>query len=828
MNGMWFCLTVSCEGHDVGEMSAEARSRMLSRSRSDESGSMTDSSMTDDGTTNDWVASHCDDSSLRFERRLRSAADESVAGPLFWGKHVRGGDRVGGERGGLAPWVQRLLAAASALALTAACTGEASGPTPGGGAGGSFSQQVGGAGAGPLGGASGAAAAQCAAPLRDCSGACVDVMTSTEHCGVCGESCASGATCTLGQCSCPAGLQACDAACVDPMTSSEHCGSCGNACSDGEVCTGGTCACAEGFESCADGCVDTQSSDDNCGACGSACGLGEVCVAGECNCAPESALCDGQCTDVQVDADNCGACGNPCGEGQACADGACVCEAGLTACGEACVDTTSSAAHCGACDQACGEAEACVEGVCSSGAPGEDGCAGLARGIQFSDIRLYQTIRVDLARGGQEVTERDTLIVAGRETLVRGLFEVDPGFEARELSARLLLSHEGDLERIYSRVPIQVRADSNQDDRRTAFEFLVPAEAMKADTHFALEIVECGGEPTIETTARFPDTGALDLHVTDTGTLKLRLLAFDVGGRRPDINDAMLEAFRAGFMASYPIGGIEITVDEQPLVVNTLDWNTMLEDVAYKRSDDNAPDDVYYYGLLTPEDSFADYCSFSGCVGGVGYIPTNGVFWDPSARAAIGLGFAHESTVSTALHEVGHNHGRLHAPCLVTDGVDPDYPQDGAHNGGQLGVEGWDVRLDGLIPPTFTDIMGYCQDTWFSDYTYHGISDTLLMVNGVTPAQRVIGVADDARFGDFLPIHIDADGNSRWGKHVFHGPIGGEAVSAVVYSSTGEAVETITVFERLVSDIGTRTVFVPLAHAGWAYVALADAAPIAF
>ena len=73
-----------------------------------------------------------------------------------------------------------------------------------------------------------------------------------------------------------------------------------------------------------------------------------------------------------------------------------------------------------------------------------------------------------------------------------------------------------------------------------------------------------------------------------------------------------------------------------------------------------------------------------------------------------------------AAHEWGHNWGRQHAPCGAPGNPDPNYP----YAGGVIGVYGFDVAARPVKPPTtFTDLMGYCNNEWISDYTYKGVLD---------------------------------------------------------------------------------------------------------
>ena len=63
-------------------------------------------------------------------------------------------------------------------------------------------------------------------------------------------------------------------------------------------------------------------------------------------------------------------------------------------------------------------------------------------------------------------------------------------------------------------------------------------------------------------------------------------------------------------------------------------------------------------------------------------------------------------------HEFGHNMHLWHAPCEVPG--DPGYP----HAGGVAGAWGWNRRSGRLVPPTVTDVMGYCSSEGISDYHF--------------------------------------------------------------------------------------------------------------
>ena len=146
---------------------------------------------------------------------------------------------------------------------------------------------------------------------------------------------------------CAGGEECCDGACVDPLTSADHCGAlCGVACGDGEVCSGGNCECSPDHSMCGDVCVPAATAvcnptiqDTNtepCGVCGGVRSQTRTC-AGDCSwgaygswsaCSITSCCGDGVCDGGETCGDcaaDCGACGPVCGDG--------VCDSGETCAG---------------------------------------------------------------------------------------------------------------------------------------------------------------------------------------------------------------------------------------------------------------------------------------------------------------------------------------------------------------------------------------------------------------------------------------------------------------------------------------------------------------
>ncbi len=129
-------------------------------------------------------------------------------------------------------------------------------------------------------------------------------------------------------------------------------------------------------------------------------------------------------------------------------------------------------------------------------------------------------------------------------------------------------------------------------------------------------------------------------------------------------------------------------------------WSTVLSELSAKRTADGVTD-RYYYGVVK--------VNYTSGVAGLGFI---------GAPAAIGWDFS--SGPSVLAHEIGHNFGRPHSPCGGASGPDPNYP----YPGGLIGVAGWDVFAASnnlKNSATYTDVMGYCNPQWISDYVYSSV-----------------------------------------------------------------------------------------------------------
>lgn len=355
----------------------------------------------------------------------------------------------------------------------------------------------------------------------------------------------------------------------------------------------------------------------------------------------------------------------------------------------------------------------------------------LAEGITLDGLALFQGVRVELARGGTIAPARNAPVVAGRDAVVRayvtmtGTREVTGELEIRE-GATVIALH---------RDTRTLNGSSSDAAPNNVLSFVIPASELTETASLSVRLVDPAGTmPSGVHPARLPRDGTtLALGAQDDGEgldLVLVPLRYDTDGsaRLPDTSEAWLATLRGLLTSLYPLVDVAITVHE-PVPWNrgltftgNVDFgavNAMLRDL---RDTDRARPGSYYYALVAPDTSFSAYCGGS-CVTGQSYVvdaPEDGDF-----RVGSGVGFGTEDSAWTAAHELGHEHGRYHAPC-DTSGADVDYP----YAGGDIGVWGYDPRSGTFLPPdTATDFMGYCEPQWVSDYTWTAIFERTLAVS---------------------------------------------------------------------------------------------------
>jgi len=376
----------------------------------------------------------------------------------------------------------------------------------------------------------------------------------------------------------------------------------------------------------------------------------------------------------------------------------------------------------------------------------------LADGVHLNAIAIYQGVEVPLMDQGAPV-HGTVPVVAGRAATLRAFVTLDDDHDGGEVTARLTLAGE-----IYETTTV-IEHPSSKQSLSSTINFDIAGDALQGSVDWHIELLK----PTDQSSggnadARWPQQGDAQLGASGSGarlSVVLVPLSYqaDGSGRLPDVSQEQITLYRERLYATYPVAGVDIEVREPFAPTTALHadgdgWDALLNTMlAYRESIDVEPDQ-YVYGLVSPAASYDAYCP-NGCVTGLSFLSTTA---SDNLRVGIGLGFSGEESAAIAVHELGHMHGRDHAPCGATD-VDPAYP----HADGQIGTWGLDI-VSGRVyaPDAAVDFMSYCSPTWVSDYTFAGLFEHITQVDGQgSPAvgeksYRVSGIRQGA-----LPIDLD-------------------------------------------------------------------------
>jgi hypothetical protein len=444
---------------------------------------------------------------------------------------------------------------------------------------------------------------------------------------------------------------------------------------------------------------------------------------------------------------------------------------------------------------------------------GTDPCSNedlrFARDVTLSGVSLYQVVEVPLYEDGALVTTRDVPVVQGKRALVR--VHVKPGstFSSRALRAVLTLQNDGPPTRLTR--DLQVASASTKESLASTFNFEVDGALIGPSTRFSAAVVEtaCGGALGSAASARVPSADTAELAAEQIRKLRVVVVPTTINNITSTPTQDQLTQMRASMLAYYPVPDVEITVRSTPYDLSSAwacgtgdGWGCALDAIVALRTREAPTSDVYYYGVLTPASSFRQYCG-SGCTLGVAYAATR-----QSARyqVGIGIGYANDLTYDTMVHELGHAHGRQHAPCapggsLDPGSIDPNFPSATA----ETQVWGWDSRSGALMPPTHKDVMSYCDPHWIGEYNYGAIAARSKSVN-VTA--YTYGAQVSSTGITYRNLIVGSRG-AAYGQLSEQGTPPGEALWADVLDARGAVLDRVLVYKAELSNETTWFLFVP-------------------
>jgi hypothetical protein len=318
---------------------------------------------------------------------------------------------------------------------------------------------------------------------------------------------------------------------------------------------------------------------------------------------------------------------------------------------------------------------------------------------------------------------------------------------------------------------------------------------------------------------RFPADGDAELGARPTGSLTVAFVPVPVDSWSPDTSESGLAVYRSYLEAIYPTSELVTSVTSAVPTSAGFDWARLLDQLRDFRAQASPADDVYYFGLVRPTETMREYCA-GGCIAGIGYVvDTSGFAAD--YRVACGLAYADEESSSTMAHELGHNHGREHSPCGVSDG-DPAYP----YSGGMIGSWGYDQRTGSLLDPDrYADIMSYCSPPWVSDWTYQAFLERIAILNGAASPRFIPPAGATLRWRVLL---LQPD-QASWGLPYRQArPPAGSPEPAHVLAVDGTVLAAVTVYVTQTSLPTLQHYLVPPPQAGWHAIKLASGRVVAY
>lgn len=303
----------------------------------------------------------------------------------------------------------------------------------------------------------------------------------------------------------------------------------------------------------------------------------------------------------------------------------------------------------------------------------------------------------------------DVPLVAGRDALVRVFVRANAPNAAQPV-VRVRLYNGGTLaSTLLLDAPTASVATSVEDATYTsAWSAPIPGSFIKPGLAIYAEVDPSNAVPEIgESDNAWPQLGSTTpIVVKNVPPFSVRLVPIEQSnGLVAGVSSQNAAAFLNDIRRMYPIGAVDVDVRAPYVssggIVQSNDnngaWNALLSEISALRAIDGSS--RYYYGVVRT--------TYSSGVAGIGYL---------GVPAAIGWDFL-PSGADVMAHELGHNWGRMHAPCGGAAFPDPAFP----YPSGNIGVSGFDLTTATFKTSAIADIMGYCVPAWVSDFNYKGI-----------------------------------------------------------------------------------------------------------
>jgi hypothetical protein len=368
------------------------------------------------------------------------------------------------------------------------------------------------------------------------------------------------------------------------------------------------------------------------------------------------------------------------------------------------------------------------DGNATEGETGEPWEPILARGdIELTQVVVNQGVDVPIGNLGVWVgpLDRNTYVVSGRDTLLRGYWTIPEDWAPRNITAVLDLRYPDGTE-VQKTDTKMIDGPSFAGDFNRGFLFQLLADEFPPGVQYHLALWEAGPgaeEQRESTTVIESPLDGYQLIGAEEQPAELKVVVMPVqyddgAGCSTNTGEELTAEQEQRFIdylhEQYPVQKVTFEFRRDTPIVRDTELTSLAQlwaPLQEQRANENADPNVYFYALVN---------ACTGGIDGAGGIATG---LPPATKAvalervASGLWISNneEFGYNTIVHELGHLHGRAHVFCAGGDaaGVDPSYP----YEDGIIGVWGFGIRLFQLHSPTATrDFMTYCMPTWVSDW----------------------------------------------------------------------------------------------------------------
>ncbi len=436
-----------------------------------------------------------------------------------------------------------------------------------------------------------------------------------------------------------------------------------------------------------------------------------------------------------------------------------------------------------------------------------------ATGIQIVHVTADQGVRVPIAIGSTLVEggQRNAPLYKNRAMMLRAFYDIDPGYEARDIYGVLYVEQpDGRISEYASFIEVRdkdcegvTEIDCRYSTLPNTFFWRVEPEDVQPGMTYRIELFEAapGHEDDVsDKIPNFPATGGSMVVGVEDSYMKMRvvLVPFDHDlnsscPEPPDVNApfgdetdrTVADFFAERLLSQNPVDEVEIMVHDVVPFYGSMRGAQLLGRLQELRFSEGAAPEYYYYGVARPCDAGPDFAGVAQLGG-----PTMG---EAGQRVGWGVYYSNVGTTAeTFVHEIGHEQGRAHVACNGEEGgPDPSYPD---HPDGDLLSYGIDVFSPTSVKvhtPSTHDYMTYCSDTWVSEWAYNKVAPWIAEISSWELSDSSGGQRP------LLVGTVRADGTEDWFVTRGHAPTHVSAEHSVQFRlQTGEDVEAAALWTR--------------------------------